>query len=178
MKPYARRYLFALGVGLLYGFLWLISPEKILLALTISMRTFGILLVPLGLVLVLMVVLNLSLKSSQIVRYLGNDAGLRGVVLCVAAGVISFGPIYAWYPLLKEMRQRGAGPRTMSIFLGCRAVKPFLLPIMISYFGLIYVMVLTGFTILGSVAVGFLVDAFCKGETRLWGGTRSRRGPQ
>jgi hypothetical protein len=48
------------------------------------------------------------------------------------------GPIYAWYPLLKELREKGAANSLIAIFLGNRAVKPFLLPIMISYFGWVY----------------------------------------
>jgi len=52
--------------------------------------------------------------------------------------VISMGPIYAWYPLLKELRGKGATNSFIAVFLGNRAVKPFLLPIMISYFGGMY----------------------------------------
>ncbi len=50
----------------------------------------------------------------------------------------------------------------IAVFLGHRAVKPFLLPIMISYFGGVYVVVLTLFTIAGSLAVGYLVNILVK----------------
>ena len=72
--------------------------------------------------------------------------------------VISMGPIYAWYPLLKELRGKGTKNSLVAVFLGNRAVKPFLLPIMISYFGGMYVVLLTLFTIAGSLAVGYLVN--------------------
>jgi uncharacterized membrane protein YraQ (UPF0718 family) len=72
------------------------------------------------------------------------------------------GPIYAWYPLLKELRGKGAKNSSIAIFLGNRAVKPFLLPIMISYFGWLYVGLLTLFTIAGSLAVGYLVNILIK----------------
>ena len=68
------------------------------------------------------------------------------------------GPIYAWYPLIKDLREKGATDFLITIFLGNRAVKPFLLAIMISYFGLIYVLILTFFTLTGAVAAGFLVS--------------------
>jgi len=40
---------------------------------------------------------------------------------------------------LKELRKKGAADSLIAVFLGNRAVKPFLLPIMISYFGWVYV---------------------------------------
>jgi len=72
------------------------------------------------------------------------------------------GPIYAWYPMLKVLREKGAKNSLIAIFLGNRAVKPFLLPMMISYFGWIYVLILTVFTIFGSLVVGYFVDALVK----------------
>jgi hypothetical protein len=50
----------------------------------------------------------------------------------------------------------------IAIFLGNRAVKPCLMPIMISYFGWVYVMILTFFTITGSVAAGYVVRGLVK----------------
>jgi uncharacterized membrane protein YraQ (UPF0718 family) len=60
------------------------------------------------------------------------------------------------------MREKGAKKSLIVIFLGNRAVKPLLLPIMISYFGGLYVVVLTLFTIAGSLVVGYLVNILIK----------------
>jgi len=64
--------------------------------------------------------------------------------------------------LLKELRAKGATNSFIAVFLGNRAVKPFLLPVMISYFGGMYVILLTLFTIAGSLAVGYLVNILVK----------------
>ena len=80
--------------------------------------------------------------------------------MSVAAGIISTGPIYAWYPLLKDLREKGAGDSSIAIFLYNRAVKPFLLPVMVTYFGWLYVVTLIILTILASVVVGFSVSIF------------------
>jgi uncharacterized membrane protein YraQ (UPF0718 family) len=72
------------------------------------------------------------------------------------------GPIYAWYPLLKELQKKGVANSLIAVFLSNRAVKPFLLPIMISYFGWLYVALLTLFTVSGSLAVGYLVNTLAK----------------
>ena len=78
--------------------------------------------------------------------------------MSAVAGIISTGPIYAWYPLLKDLREKGAGESSIAKFLYNRAVKPFLLPVMIGYFGWLYVVILTILTVLASVVVGFFVS--------------------
>lgn len=156
------RYIFVLAAILIYGFLYFVTPEKTLQALAASVSIFWYVLPPLGIVFLLMIVLNLLFRSSQVTRLLGQEAGFRRVLLAAAAGIISMGPVYAWYPLLKEVREKGAGNIAIAVFLGNRAVKPFLLPIMVSYFGWIYVLLLTFFMMMGSIAVGYAVDILCR----------------
>ena len=107
-----------------------------------------------------MLAFNLLLKPAQIVRFLGKNAGIKGIILSMAAGIISAGPIYAWYPLLAEVRKKGAGNISITVFLYNRAVKPFLLPVMIGYFGWAYVVIVTMLTILGSIALGYSMSIF------------------
>ena len=159
--------LFPALVLVAYGIIFAIMPEKASIALKSSGNIFLNMLIPLSLVFILMLLLNLFLKPAQIVKLLGRGAGIKGVILSAAAGIISAGPIYAWYPLLKELREKGAANSFLSIFLGNRAVKPFLLPIMIAYFGWIYVLLLTVFTILGSMIVGYSVGALVKVKNSL-----------
>ena len=159
-----RMLLFPASVLAVYGVIFAIMPDKASNALESSGNIFLSIIVPLSLVFILMLVLNLFLKPAQIARFLGRGAGIKGVILSVTGGIISTGPIYAWYPLLKDLREKGAGNSFLAIFLGNRAVKPFLLPVMISYFGWIYVLVLTVFTVLASVVVGYSVGALVKEE--------------
>lgn len=155
-------YIFALAVGLLYGIFFWINPEKTFVALSTSLKIFGYILLPLFVVFILMILVNLYFRASQVTRLLGEKAGFRGIMLSAAAGIISMGPIYAWFPLLKEIKERGAGNITIAVFLGNRAVKPFLLPIMISYFGWTYVLLVTFFMFIASVVIGYALDAIHK----------------
>jgi len=158
-KKQGRRMLFFPAFMLaIYGVLFVVAPDKAIEALGRSGKIILNITVPIALVFCLMVALNLYLKPAHIAKYLGKRAGIRGILLSAAAGILSMGPIYAWYPLLKDLKEKGAANLLIAIFLGHRAVKPFLLPIMISYFGWVYVLILTLFTTMGSVAAGFLVD--------------------
>ena len=161
------RALFPGSVLLIYGTLFVFVPDRASLALGNSFSVFLNILFPLCLVFSLMVVLNLFLKPQHIVEFLGKRGCVKGVLLTASAGIISMGPIYVWYPLLRELREKGAENALIAIFLGNRAVKPLLLPVLISYFGWAYAVILTLLTMLGSLAVGYGTGALVKGETDL-----------
>jgi len=156
--------LFPVAMLVIYGILFAVMPDRASFALKSSGNIFLNMLVPLCLVFVLMILLNLFLKPAQITRFLGKGAGIKGILLPAAAGIISTGPIYAWYPLLKNLREKGAGNSPIAIFLYNRAVKPFLLPVMIAYFGWVYVVILTILTVLGSIAIGYSLSNLTREE--------------
>jgi uncharacterized membrane protein YraQ (UPF0718 family) len=160
-------FLFPAVILVVYGILFAVMPDRASLALKSSGNIFLNMLIPLCLVLVLMILLNLFLKPALIARFLGKGAGIKGILLPAAAGIISTGPIYAWYPLLKDLREKGAGNSSIAIFLYNRAVKPFLLPVMIGYFGWVYVVILTVLTMLGSITIGYALDTLMKGKDSL-----------
>lgn len=160
------RIIFLGSVIIVYLILFLVSPERARLCLASSMRIFRTISFPICMVFCLMILLNHFLKASHVVRLLGKKGGIKGALLSAAAGIISFGPIYAWYPLLKELKGKGAGNRNIALFLSNRAIKPFLLPLMISYFGWIYVLLLTIFMMAGSIAVAHFVDRACAYKTK------------
>jgi uncharacterized membrane protein YraQ (UPF0718 family) len=160
--PLLKKLIFPVCVLVIYAVFFVFSPARASVAFRSSMGILLNIVVPLSLVFTLMVFMNLFLTPAHIVKFLGKGSGARGIVLSAAAGIISMGPIYAWYPLLKELRAKGATNSFIAVFLGNRAVKPFLLPIMISYFGGMYVVLLTLFTIAGSLAVGYLVNILVK----------------
>lgn len=165
--PQSSRYmlLFPLLVLVIYGVLFVFTSEQALVALKSSGKVCLNILLPLALVFVVMLALNLFVKPAQIVHLLGSGANIKGILLSVAAGIISMGPIYVWYPLLKELREKGAGNTPIAVFLCNRAVKPFLLPVMIAYFGWVYVGILTVLTVLASVVNGYLVAMFANRKT-------------
>jgi len=110
------------------------------------------------LVFVIMAVVNYFVQPKKLVRYLGKSSGLKGWAIAIGAGIISTGPIYIWYPLLSELKDQGMRPALIATFLYNRAIKPALIPLMIVYFGLPFVCVLTVVMICASVAEGWLVE--------------------
>jgi uncharacterized membrane protein YraQ (UPF0718 family) len=154
-RSFKRVVLFPALVLLFYGILYAAAPSAASAALRTSATIAVTICMPLALVFVVMLVLNLLVRPARIAGLFGKSAGMRGILLSIAAGIISMGPIFAWYPLMKKMREEGAGEGPIAVFLYNRAVKPFLLPVMIAYFGWAYVVIVTMLTILGSIALGY-----------------------
>ncbi|HEY91985.1 MAG TPA: permease [Dehalococcoidia bacterium] len=164
-RPSRYMPIFPLLVLVIYVVLFILNPEQALVALKSSGKVCLTILPSLALVFGVMLVLNLFIKPARIVRLLGSGTNIKGILLSVVTGIISMGPIYVWYPLLKELREKGAGNMLIAVFLYNRAVKPFLLPVMITYFGWVYVALLTVFTILASVVQGYIIGIFTRRET-------------
>jgi uncharacterized membrane protein YraQ (UPF0718 family) len=150
--------LFPIVVLIVYGILYAVAPDTALMALRASADISLTICVPLALVFVVMFALNLFVRPSRIAGLLGKGIGMKGMVLSMGAGIISMGPIFAWYPLMKKLREEGAGEGPVAIFLYNRAVKPFLLPVMIASFGWTYVAIVTVLTMLGSIALGYCMS--------------------
>jgi uncharacterized membrane protein YraQ (UPF0718 family) len=166
-KALGRMFIFPVCVLVIYGILFTIDPNKSLMALKASGNILRTISLPLVLVFVIMLALQLFIKPAQVVRLFGKDANIRGIALSMVAGIISMGPIYAWYPLLKNLREEGAETGLIAIFLYSRAVKPFLLPVMIAYFGWAYVVILTVLTVFAAIAIGYSMSIFMKEQDGL-----------
>lgn len=106
----------------------------------------------------LMFIFNVLIQSKRIVKLLGTARGVKSYLLAIIFGIVSAGPIYMWYPLLSDLREHGVKDSLLVTFLYNRAVKLPLLPLMIYYFGLKFVIILTVLMILFSVINGVVVQ--------------------
>ncbi len=151
--------LYFLGlVIILYLFIFCFNFENAYNSLKASGDILVKLIPVLFLVVFLMGLLNYFLKPKAISKYLGKGSGARGWIVAVLAGIISHGPIYAWYPLLKELRKQGMRQGLAAVFLYNRAIKIPLLPVMIYYFGAAFVVILLAFTVIASLIEGKIIE--------------------
>jgi len=101
---------------------------------------------------------NLLINPKKISKYLGHGSGISGFILSIIFGILSAGPIYMWYPLLADFKEKGMRDSLIATFLYNRAIKIPLIPIMIYYFGLKLVIILSLYMIIFSVINGILVE--------------------
>ena len=112
----------------------------------------------LGLVFLLLFIANLVLKPEWIRRYLGSGSGIKGWLAATLGGMLSLGPIYPWYAMLAELREKGMRNALIAAFLYSRAVKLPLLPLMIHYFGVYYTLILCIYLVVFSIISGIVVE--------------------
>lgn len=143
-----------------YGLIGIFNPETATQALTLFNHSLNKLLPVLGLVFSLLIIANLAIDSKQIKNYVGKQSGLKGWGAALICGILSMGPLYAWYALLSDLRQKGMRIALIATFLSSRAIKLPLLPLMIHYFGAVYTAVLCFYLIAFAIINGWLVEKF------------------
>ena len=143
---------------IIFVVLTLINVQKGLDVL-IYLKNILIKLIPiLVLVFALTFIVNYFIKPKKLIKYLGKNSGYKGWIIAIISGTLSSGPIYMWYPLLKELKDKGMRVGLIATFLYNRAIKIPLLPLLIVYFGLKYSMVLLILMVIFSVLQGLTIE--------------------
>ena len=145
-------------VLILYLVLFLFEPEKIRESLKISGNIFLQIAPWLFLVIFLMGIINYFVKPKTVLKYVGEGSGIKGWFLAISTGILSHGPIYAWYPLLRDLRNQGMKSGLVAVFLYNRSIKIPLLPFMVHYFRMPFVIILTGYIIIASIVQGHIIQ--------------------
>ncbi len=105
----------------------------------------------------LMTLTNYFITSNFVKKHL-NERGIKKWFFAIIGGILSSGPIYIWYPWLRELRKKGVSNGLIACFLYNRAIKIALLPLAIFYFGVKFVVILTIVMVFFSVIEGVLMD--------------------
>jgi uncharacterized membrane protein YraQ (UPF0718 family) len=148
-----------LGLALLaWGAVALVAPPHAHEAFNLFVGLLGRVLPALAVVFMFLFVANLVMEPSWIERHLGRKPSLGGWLVAVAAGVLASGSLYAWYPLVADLKQKGLRPGLAAVFLYAFSVKLPLLPLLAHFFGLTYAIVLNTWLILFAVLGGLLVE--------------------
>jgi len=136
---------------LVYLILALVNINLFQDALVFFWKTFVNIIPMLLVVFILLFISNLYIKPTIIVNYLGKISKIKGWLIAITGGIISSGPIYMWYPLLSDLKKKGAKDSLLVSFLYNRAIKIPLLPLMVYYFGWLFVLVLTFYMVIFSI---------------------------
>jgi len=136
----------------------LLFNENLFFKSLINLKSLFFKLIPVFLlVFILMFLSNLFLNQKIIANHL-KDKGIKKWIFAIVAGILSSGPIYMWYPLLADLRKKGVSYGLIACFLYNRAIKIPLLPVLVYYFGLKYVIILTFVMVLASIIQGVMID--------------------
>ncbi len=148
-----------LGIMLItYIIAWFINPGIIIKSLDYLKSISKEICFVLVMVFLLMFCINYFVSQKTLIKLFGEGTGIKGWLIAIISGIISMGPIYMWYPLLQKLKQKGVKTRYIAAFLYNRAIKLALLPLLIMYFGWVFVIVLTFTMILASIVQGIIIE--------------------
>ena len=151
-------WLFLAIVLLIYGVTALFDSGLALKAMTSFIQLLDKVVPVLLIVFILIFIVNLLIEPARVKKYLGSRSGIMGWLAAIVGGVLSTGPVYPWYALLKDLREKGMKTSLAAVFLYSRAVKLPLLPMLVHYFGITYTMVLISYLIVFSIISGLVME--------------------
>jgi uncharacterized membrane protein YraQ (UPF0718 family) len=149
---------FLMVVLVIYGISGLINASQTSRAIGAFTQLLDTVLPALALIFLLIFSIDLFLNPKRIETYLGQQSGIKGWLVAIIGGILSTGPVYAWYALLSELKQKGMRPSLVAVFLYSRAVKLPLLPLLVHYFGIRYTIVLILYLIIFSLIGGLAME--------------------
>ncbi|VAX12337.1 hypothetical protein MNBD_GAMMA24-1203 [hydrothermal vent metagenome] len=149
---------FLLITVIFYGILFFYKPELTQGALSHFVTLLKDIAPILIVVMLFMWLLDVLINPRQIQNILGNKSGIRGWIISIIGGILSHGPVYAWYPLLENLQKQGTRPAYIATFLYARSIKLPWLPMLAYYFGTTYMLLFTFFLVLFSPVVGWITE--------------------
>jgi uncharacterized membrane protein YraQ (UPF0718 family) len=161
MQQTATRYaawLFLGLVGLCYVIAFFVNPALAGDALFSGWGMLQRMLPALGLVFLLLFVSNLWLSPKRVQKYLGRASGVQGWGIALVGGMLSVGPVYAWYATLSDLRSKGMRSALAAAFLFTRGIKLPLLPLLVHYFGWGYTLILIFYMAVFAIISGKLLE--------------------
>ncbi len=116
------------------------------------------------LVITLTALINYFLKPKQVMKYFGENSGKKGIFYALLGGVLSHGPMYAWYPMLDDMRKQGLKFGLIANFMYARAIKLPLLPFMVGLFGITFTIIVNIYILIFAVFQGIIISMIMKNK--------------
>lgn len=153
---------FLFFVIIIYVFIFFYDSQKTILALSKSYEVILKLLPMFAVIVFILTLINYFLNPKAIIKYFGENSGIKGWILAILSGIISHGPMYAWYPMLSQLRENGLKDGLLAAFMFIRAIKVPFIPIMIDYFGVSFTVILFINILIAGVLQGLIIEALNK----------------
>lgn len=148
----------------LYGVLYFVDQDKVVSGIKYVYEIFKDLLPILVLVYVFMVAMSF-MNEKKLRKTIEKSPSIVKYIMMSLLGTLSHGPIYAWYPFLKDLNEKGISKGNVGAFLYARGIKLTLLPMLISFFDLKFAIILSIVTFGFAILQGMLIDMTSKHDT-------------
>lgn len=154
-KRYQFFFLLVLGYGILFfvnGTLFLASTQKT----SASLMEMIMVLPP---VFILLGLLDVWIKRETMVKMMGKDSGIMGILLAFFLGSAAAGPLYAAFPVALTLLRKGSSFRNVLILIGAwSTTKLPLLMFETSSMGLDFTLIRFSLNIIGILGIAIISE--------------------
>ena len=166
-KKKMGKWYFLIIVVLSYLSIYFFLPGKMIPILNFYIKLIFKILPIFLLVYTIMVLTNYFVNNKVLQKYMGEGSGIKGWIISITAGIISMGPAYMWYPLLKDLQNKGIKNRFLVAFLYNRGIKLPWLPLLIQFFGWKFSLTLLIVMAILSVPQGIITEKLIGAKGRI-----------
>jgi len=101
--------------------------------------------------------------KEKIQKHIGQESGIKGIVLVVLLAMLQAGPLYGAFPVAYLLYRKGASIRNIFIYLGAfSSMKIPMLGIEIGYLGIEFSVVRTLVSLPLFIGIGYLMERYLK----------------
>lgn len=167
MMDIIKRYRFFLLTLPALGVLYIINLDlgrEASSVITMSFKEMALILPP---IFVLLGLLDVWIPKEVLIKYMGDDSGIKGIVLSFILGSVAAGPLYGAFPVALVLMKKGARFSNILIFLGAwSTMKIPMLLFEISSMGKTFALTRLAINIPGILIMAFVLDKFIASKER------------
>ncbi len=155
-----KKHWFEISIGITYIVLLFIFPDK-----TSAAFMEGIVLLLKMLPVFICVVLfsgflSIFLSPKTVQRLMGEETGIKGVIMGAAVGTLIVGPLWILFPLYKTFMNKGARMAVIGAMVGAFAIKTPWIPYAAGFLGWPFILVSVGLIMAYAVLEGYVIEKF------------------
>lgn len=167
MKDFFKKNRFDLALAIAFGifvFISFIAPFSPGIAAAQNFADFFIELISfIPLMFVLVGLFDVWFPKEVVEKYIGKDAGLKGIFLVILLAMIQAGPLYGAFPVAYLLWKKGCSVSNIFIYLGAfSSLKIPLLTFEISFLGLKFTLLRTLISLPLFILIGFIMEKLLK----------------
>jgi uncharacterized membrane protein YraQ (UPF0718 family) len=118
LKTAVKRWWILFAALLLAFCLWLIDPGRGAKMVDVTLYSLKEMLIVLPPIFIILGLLDVWVPREQMIRFMGEGSGAKGILLAIFLGSAAAGPLYGAFPVAQVLLKKGASFRNVVILLG------------------------------------------------------------
>ncbi|MCI6151718.1 MAG: permease [Fusobacterium perfoetens] len=161
MKKIIKRYRIFVILFIINLYFLFIKPEIGKKSFEITFKNLVEMLGIIPPIFILLGLLDIWVKKETIIKFMGKDSGIKGILLSFLMGSTAAGPLYAAFPIAGILLKKGTSIFNVLIFIGAwSTMKIPLLIFEFSSLGYNFTLLRLGLNIIGIPLIAFIINIF------------------